>query len=92
MPDAPSVEPVRELHAMPFWPALILVATPEDGAAITAVLARARRWRPSLPAPRVEVCRMPGVVTPGRPRMYARLDEVPTRWLGSSALPPGVDR
>lgn len=75
--------PVRDLSQLPFWPALVLVATAEDAAAILALVAYCQRWRPSLPAPKVETCKKRGMVKPGRPRMYRNESEVPPAWRGA---------
>lgn len=79
-------QPIRELHRLPFWPALVLVANAEDAAAMHALVAYVRRWRPSLEKPRVDVCRVAGVCRAGRPRAFRSVGEVPAGWLGSSAL------
>ncbi|MCC6618766.1 MAG: hypothetical protein IT341_06970 [Chloroflexi bacterium] len=79
-------QPIRELHRLPFWPALVLVANAEDAAAMLALVAYVQRWRPSLEAPQVEVCRVAGVCRAGRPRAFRTVGEVPGGWLGSSAL------
>lgn len=77
-------QPIRELHRLPFWPALVLVANAEDAAAMQALVAYVRRWRPSLDEPRVAVCRVPGVCGAGRPRAFRTVGEVPASWFGGA--------
>ena len=76
-------EPVKDLAKLPFWPALVLVATAQDAAAIMAVVAYCQRWRPSLPTPKIETCTKSGMVKPGLPRMYRDESEVPPAWRGA---------
>jgi len=87
-------QPIRELHRLPFWPALVLVATPEDAAATQALVAYVRRWQPSLEQPRIEVCRVAGVCRAGRPRAFRTVGEVPATWFGGagSIVTRGVER
>ena len=84
IPADPTPPPVRELSRLPFWPALVLVNAPDEARAMQAYFEHARRLTPTLPAPRIEVCLLPGAVKPLHPRMYRTVDEVPAELLGSS--------
>ena len=75
---------VQEMDKLPFWPALVVVATPEDAAAAHVLFSRVLLYRPSLTLPRIEVCLVPGVVEPGEPEMFRNEDAVPAFWLAGS--------
>ena len=78
---------IQKMDKLPFWPALVVVATPEDAAAAHVLFSRVLLYRPSLTLPRIEVCLVPGVVESGEPEMFRDEEAVPAFWLSSSRNP-----